>query len=64
MGDTLGVRKSPRPTAKKPPQNRLPPGPQRPLTRGKGQTRARGLVYIHMQHLYCFKVIFLLTQDD
>nr|XP_022295350.1 serine/threonine-protein kinase Nek9-like isoform X1 [Crassostrea virginica] len=42
VSESLGVRKSPQPTAKKPPQNRLPPGPQRPLTRGKGQTRARG----------------------
>ncbi|XP_048766980.2 uncharacterized protein LOC125674029 isoform X2 [Ostrea edulis] len=42
VGDTAGVRKSPQPTAKKPPQNKLPPGPQRPLTRAKGQPRTRG----------------------
>lgn len=42
VGDSVGLRKSSQPTAKKPPQNRLPPGPQRPLIRGKGQTRTRG----------------------
>lgn len=42
VGDSVGLRKGSQPTAKKPPQNRLPPGPQRPLIRGKGQTRARG----------------------
>uniref|UniRef100_K1QS00 non-specific serine/threonine protein kinase n=1 Tax=Magallana gigas TaxID=29159 RepID=K1QS00_MAGGI len=42
VGDSVGLRKSSQPTAKKPPQNRLPPGPQRPVIRGKGQTRTRG----------------------